>query len=232
MKVKQFRYARNNLAYLIYDNDEAAAIDGGAVKEIIDFCNKEKVKLKYILNTHDHWDHTIGNTGLLSAFNAEYISPESLANRRSLRIGKEVISAEKVPGHSEDSILICFENKIISGDTLFNGTIGNCYTGDYETYFKSIKKYLSFPKETLIYAGHDLVHYAMGIAKKLDPENTAIDTFRKKYNRNHIYSTLGEELKHNPFIRFNDPELDELRKKTGGSNASEFLRWRTMMTIH
>ena len=37
MKIKQFRYGADNLSYLIYGENNAVAIDGGAVADIVDF---------------------------------------------------------------------------------------------------------------------------------------------------------------------------------------------------
>lgn len=235
MEVLQYRFGEGNLSYVLYSSgqgDEALVIDGGAVKDITDFLAWKGLRLKYVLNTHDHADHTPGNQALLKEPGGEFISCGELVKRGSLELNGEKIAVQAVPGHTEDSILFHFDNALVTGDTLFNGTVGNCYTGDYETYFSSLKKVLSYPKNTVIYAGHDLVEYAMGVAKKLEPENSGIDSFLEKYNPSFVYSTLEEELNHNPFIRFNDPRLDSVRAGLGMPLETEYERWRALMTIH
>lgn len=235
MEVKQFRYGEGNLSYVLYSppsGRDALVIDGGAVERIRDFIDKEGLRLKYVLNTHDHYDHTPGNKALLTIPDSTFVSCGELVKHGSILLNNEKIAMFPVPGHTRDSILIHFNNALITGDTLFNGTVGNCYTKDYETYFKSLKFCLSFPAETRIYAGHDLVEYAMGVAKGFEPENSHITAYLAKYNPDFVFSTLEEELNHNPFIRFNDPRLDDLRAGLGLPLDTEFERWRALMTLH
>lgn len=233
MELKQYRFGGGNLSYVLYaPGKDAAVIDGGAVKDIEEFIAWKGIKLRYVLNTHDHADHTPGNDALLNSPGAEFISCGELVKMGDIELNGEKITVQAVPGHTKDSILFHFDNALITGDTLFNGTVGNCYTRDWETYFASLKKVLSYPKETVIYAGHDLVDYAMGVAKKLEPENPHIDNFLKKYDPSFVFSTLAEELNHNPFIRFNDPRLDSVRAGLGMPLETEFQRWRALMTIH
>ena len=55
MKIKQFRYSSdNNLAYLVYGDKTAMAIDGGAAEEILSFIETNDLTLKYVTNTHSH----------------------------------------------------------------------------------------------------------------------------------------------------------------------------------
>jgi len=61
MFVKQLRYSADNLGYLLYSANEAIAIDAGAVQETIYFAKKNRIKIKYLTNTHSHHDHTSGN---------------------------------------------------------------------------------------------------------------------------------------------------------------------------
>ena len=65
MEIKQFRYGDGNLAYLVYNGKTAAAIDGGATDNILRFVKEHSLNLEYVLNTHDHADHTPGNSSLL-----------------------------------------------------------------------------------------------------------------------------------------------------------------------
>ena len=40
LQVKQFRYASDNLGYIIYSQKSAVAVDGGAVDAMIEFTNE------------------------------------------------------------------------------------------------------------------------------------------------------------------------------------------------
>ena len=232
MNIEQFRYGDSNFGYLIYTKNEAAAVDGGAPEEILKFVRDRGLTLKYVTNTHDHWDHVPGNQTLLDKSGAEYISPVGLVDQKILQLGDEKVLITHTPGHTEDSLVMGSGGWLITGDTLFNCTVGNCYTRDYETYFSSLEKVLSFPPETKIYAGHDLFAYGVGVAKGIDPDNPFMTEYRKARKREPLYTTLEEELKVNPFIRFNDKSLDEYRKGLDMPLDTPYQRWRAMMTIH
>ena len=47
----------------------ACVVDPSEAKPIIDFVEKNNIKLKYILNTHHHYDHVGGNTELKKKYN-------------------------------------------------------------------------------------------------------------------------------------------------------------------
>ncbi len=241
MHIKQFRYGDTNLSYLLWSEHEAAAIDGGAVEEILAFVNDNGLDLKYVLNTHEHWDHIPGNEALLDASSAEFVKPADVCKRKFLALGNEKVEAFPVPGHTEDSIVFSFNcdtdnqgcfGSLITGDTLFNGTVGNCYTKKYEMYFESLNKILDFPPETLIYAGHDIFDYALGVIDGIDPDNPRLKEYKGLYSREMLFTSLEIEKAVNPFIRFNDPALDEYRKKLNMPLNTPYERFRAMMSIH
>ena len=83
MKIKQFRYASDNLGYLIYGEYDAVAVDGGAVGDTMSFTQTEGLTLKFVTNTHSHADHTVGTQQLLDASGAEYLDKtRAQGNRR------------------------------------------------------------------------------------------------------------------------------------------------------
>ncbi len=237
MEIKQFRYSADNLSYIIYNGDECAAIDGGAADEILDFVNNKNIKLKYVLNTHAHPDHTPGNSKLLNETEAEFITCEKLAEQKSFMLGAENIDILSTPGHTEDSITFHIrlennKNALITGDTLFNGTVGTCFTGDLDGFLKSINLILKFSEDTLIYSGHDYVRANITFAKTIDPENNNFDEYLIKHDVSHVTSSLGDELKVNPYLRFNDPVMIEIMKKRNLPVESEIDRWNSIMHVY
>lgn len=60
------------------------------------------------------------------------------------------------PGHKEDLVGFLFDNKLFSGDFIFEGTIGRTDLpgGNYKEMQESIKKILSFKNDLQIYPGH------------------------------------------------------------------------------
>ena len=229
MNIKQFRYSSDNLGYLLYAEKSAIAIDGGAVDQIISFAENNGLKIEFVTNTHSHPDHTMGLKSLLGRSGALYLDHNSLPEKGFIELAGEKIGVYHTPGHTKDSVTFHADNFLVTGDTLFNGTVGNCFSGDLSAFYNSIKKLISFPKETVIYAGHDYVEYSMSFARIVEPGNGDIDSFLKKYNPEHVFSRLEDELKVNPYLRFNDPAMISLLKEKGLPVLTEFERWESLM---
>ena len=66
MKIEIIKCLKDNYSYLIIDetNNYACVIDPSESRPIIKAIEKNKVNLKYILNTHHHYDHVGGNKEL------------------------------------------------------------------------------------------------------------------------------------------------------------------------
>ncbi len=231
MKVKQFRYSADNLGYLVYGDKKAMAVDGGAVDEMLSFISSNKLELIFVTNTHLHPDHTTGNRKLVSKTDASYLEIEKLIKDGAIEIEGNKIDVFHTPGHSAESIVFHLDNTLISGDTLFNGKMGRCFTGDLKSFFKSVDFLLSLPKDTIIYAGHDYVEEYMAFAKNLEPDNNHIDEFLSKYNPGQVYSTLADELKINPHLRFNEPAIISALEKRGLPVETPYDRWVSVMSI-
>src|SRR5512145_1706894 len=136
--IEQFRYG-DNFAYLLYGKSEAMAIDGGAWQEILSFLADKHLALKFVTNTHRHYDHTPGDDHLLKKTKAGYLDCATLADNETILIDGEPVVVYRTPGHSLDSVCFHAGGDLITGDTLFNGTVGNCFTGDLKGFFHSIK---------------------------------------------------------------------------------------------
>ena len=231
LKVKQFRYGADNLGYLIYGTESGMAVDGGDTDGILTFLKERSLNLMYVANTHNHQDHTIGNEALLAATNARLLGGADLPNGGQIALDGGKIRIIHTPGHTEDSL--CFHNGkvLIAGDTLFNGTIGNCFSGDLEGFYRSIRKLMELPDETVVYAGHDYVKSSMAFARRLEPGNRAIGAFLRSYDPKHVFSTLAEERKINPYFRFNEPDIVKLLAKLRLPRETEWERWSSLMSI-
>lgn len=229
LSIEQFRCV-DNLSYLIYGKKQAMAIDGVAWQEIIDFLKNNDLTLTIITNTHSHFDHTSGNYELLKSSKARLLKFADLSDNREIQIDGEKVVVLRTPGHTADSVCFYTDKALISGDTLFNGTIGNCFSGDWKSFYFSIKRLMALPDETIIYAGHDYIQDSLAFAHRLEPENKDIDNFRKFYDYEHVYSTMAEERRINPYLRFNEQSIIKLLKKLGLPCNTEWERWQSLMS--
>ena len=63
MEVEIISCLKDNYSYLVIDkdNNSACIVDPSESEPIIEIIEKKKVNLKFILNTHHHYDHVGGN---------------------------------------------------------------------------------------------------------------------------------------------------------------------------
>lgn len=201
MIFEQIKAGYNNFAYLIADEKSGfgALIDPAFDPEkILKKSEKRNLKIKYLINTHNHYDHTNGNDYILQKTNAVLIGfnkqapAVNIKDNDALELGELNLTFIHTPGHTPDSICILTENKIITGDTLFVGTIGKTGFGnDTRLMFQSIQSKILPLKDSIeVYPGHDYGPF--------------------------MNSTIGHEKKSNPFLQV--PSFDsflKLKKERG-----------------
>jgi hydroxyacylglutathione hydrolase len=157
-----------NFSYVIADEAtrEAAVIDPGAPPENeLKFIARNDLTLRYIINTHDHFDHTGGNrelarkTGARVAIHESAHSPHDidLADGSTLMVGRIPLRILHTPGHTPDSLCILAEDNLFTGDTLFVGKVGGTGFGnDARDEYESLHgKLMTLPAETRVWPGHD-----------------------------------------------------------------------------
>ncbi len=141
--------------YLLGDEQskEGILIDpAGEHDKIFKFVTKHGLSIKYIINTHGHFDHTSGNdeamkrtgatlliherdipklAGLTSRFFSRAIggktSPKpgrSLADGDAISFGSHMLKVIHTPGHSEGGISLYLPGHVFTGDTLFTEGMG------------------------------------------------------------------------------------------------------------
>jgi hydroxyacylglutathione hydrolase len=213
LRVAQFRYGRTNLAYLLCGEREAAAVDGGAVPEILQTLEEEGLELTLVLNTHSHSDHTCGNERLLEATSSRHMSSTDLIRKGSIELDGQAVSIMHTPGHTADSVCLKTGDFLLTGDTLFAGKVGRCFSGDVEGFYRSISRIDSLPSLTVVCGGHDYVEEYMEFAAMVEPHNPHIEDYLKRYDPRRVMATLGREREVDPFLRLEEPSVIEFLKR-------------------
>jgi len=135
MKVHQIQVGNmQNFTYIVEDEDTSEAIIIDPSWDLVELevvIKRNNLKIKYIVNTHHHFDHTLGNEAMVKSTGAKIIQHEvstldhdiSVSEGDKIKFGNCELSVIHTPGHSKDSICLVGDGKIFSGDTLF---VGNC----------------------------------------------------------------------------------------------------------
>ena len=182
---------------------EAAVIDpGDETEKILLALAAAKLKVKYILNTHGHFDHVGGNRKMKVATGAPILihpldaamleglaaaaavwglqtenSPppdQTLDEGQIIDCGDITLKVIHTPGHTPGGISLHAGDTVFVGDTLFAGSIGRTDFpgGDHETLLASIRTKLFVLDDEVV------VYSGHG------PE-----------------TTIGREKRYNPFVR-------------------------------
>ncbi len=158
-----------NLCYLIGDEETRLAVvidPSGEVEKILKLADEKNLKIKYIINTHAHSDHTSGNEDLASRTGAKILMHESARARKDVGLkdgdtiaaGGIKLKVIHTPGHSPESICLLTDNKLFTGDTLFVGECGRTDFGggnSEDLYDSLFNKIIKLSDELEIYPGHD-----------------------------------------------------------------------------
>lgn len=172
--------------YIIFDEkvNEGFIIDpGGDASDLISLIEKKELKIKYIILTHGHFDHTGGVNDIkkdlsvplyMNEKDVELVAGSSknrklfplaeditvdgfLNNGDKMNFGEYVLEVIETPGHTPGGITIKVEGQLFTGDTLFCGSVGRSDFpgGSHDLLIQSIRsRLLVFPDETKIYPGH------------------------------------------------------------------------------
>ena len=231
LHVEQFRYGRDNLGYLVFGRSEAMAVDGRAWHEILEFADTRGLRLLYVTHTHGHHDHIEGSDRLLETSRARLLGFQELQEGSVIVLDGKPVRVYRTPGHSVDSVCFHAGRYLLSGDTLFTGTIGNCFSGNLRAFYESIRRLMALPGDTVIFPGHDYMEPAVAFARFLEPANRDLDAYLDRYEPDCVRSLLRDERKVNPYLRFNDPAIIAILKERGLPVDSEWERWQSLMAI-
>lgn len=158
-----------NFTYIVADEetDEAAVIDPSwDLDKIFDALKKNGWTAKYVINTHSHFDHVLGNEQVAKVTKAKVVQHEASQLEKDLsvkdgdviQVGSVRMKVVHTPGHSKDSMCLVLDGIVFTGDTLF---VGNCGRTDLpgsdpkEMYRSLFDKVSRLDDKLVVYPGHN-----------------------------------------------------------------------------
>jgi len=181
-------------SYLIGCEDSCAAalIDPelSQVDRYLALAAKGGLRIRYLVDTHTHADHFSATQQIARQLAVPVVmhngSPAPFVDLRLqggelLVVGKLRLQALHTPGHTADSMCLCVEDRVFTGDTLLIGGTGrtDLPSGDAGALYDSL------------FAG----------VLKLDP---ALKVFPAHEYKGRSHSTIGQELAENPRLQKRD----------------------------
>jgi hydroxyacylglutathione hydrolase len=183
MFFRQIKQSGDNFSYVIADEAtrECAVVDPDFNTDaIIRLVKDQRLTVKYVIDTHSHFDHIAGNEELKSTFGAKIVAHKladidkdvSVDDGDKLKVGEITIRMIYTPGHTRDGICLLVDGKLLTGDTLFVGECGRTDlpgSSSKDMYNSLFNKLMKLDDSIEVYPGHDYgsrPYSTIGLEKK------------------------------------------------------------------
>ena len=160
-------FGTNSYILICQETNESVVVDApGEAGMVVE--RLKETQPKYILMTHDHFDHIGGLVELRSALEVPVAAHPADANDLPLEpdlllndgdeilIGAIKLRVLHTPGHTPGGLCFLTDKYLIAGDTLFPGGPGKTQSpDDFRQIVESItEKLFELPEDTQVYPGH------------------------------------------------------------------------------
>lgn len=229
---------QDNYIWLIRRENHAVVVDPGEAAPVLDFLQKNNLKLDAILCTHRHHDHIDGIEELREVYNVPVYGrkhPQNPHITRDLREGDRlrldqinaVFDIIDIPGHLDDHIAFIAPQTLFCGDVMFGAGCGKNFEGTPAQLHQSLKRLAELPDDTLVYCAHEYTAYNLPFAIACEPNNADIKrrntetNLLRAANLPTVPFTIALEKATNPFLRYTNPELIQTLQSRGLVDTSE-----------
>jgi hydroxyacylglutathione hydrolase len=220
----------DNYGYLLIhpDGGRAAIVDCSEAGPVLAEVERRKLTLEAILSTHHHYDHVGGNEEVARATPGIRVIgsradrtrvpalTEPLADGDEIEVIGRRARALFIPAHTSGHLAYFFPDEapdVFTGDTLFAAGCGRLFEGSPAQMMRSLGKLAVLPDATRVWCGHEYTEKNLRFAHDLEPENVDIAAklervaAQRRSGQPTVPSTIGEEKRTNPFLRWESPEL-------------------------
>ncbi len=166
MIIKTFKGGYDgNFSYLAIDSDQALLIDTSIpATEILEYCEKENLKLCAVVVMHSHHDHIIDldvyrrrGIPIIGHKSLPFTIDQNVDETESVSVGRKKFTVMHTPGHRFDCICLFDGKRLFTSDTLFVGACGGVHFpgSDPGKMLETLNRLKRLPDDTIIYPGHD-----------------------------------------------------------------------------
>ncbi len=224
LSVYPVRAFQDNYVWTLRRGPYAAVVDPGEAPPVLYYLRTQKLQLTAILNTHHHADHVGGNAQLLEQYKVPVYGPyderiPTVSNR--VREGDRFTLPEfdiefevfEIPAHTRSHIAFYGDGMLYCGDTLFACGCGRLFEGTPAQMHASLAKLASLPAATRVYCGHEYTLANIKFGKAVEAGNAELAKWeqtaaaQRAKDEPTLPSTLAQELRANPFMRCDQPEV-------------------------
>ena len=229
LKIIPLSAFEDNYIWLVQSKGEAVVIDAGLAEPVLDYLKKHHLKLAQIWVTHPHNDHIDGIAALKKAY------PDCRVLGAS-----DIIQADEVVDEGSQIVLLpenAEQVHFFCGDVLFSGGCGRVFPdGDIHQLYRSLQRINTLPENTLLYPAHEYTESNLEFAEHIEPQNADIQAAQvTAWYTPTLPVTLSHERRINPFLRLNEPRVQEsvreLTKQNLVSDEAIFIALRTLKNI-
>ncbi|MDP2560213.1 hydroxyacylglutathione hydrolase [Psychrobium sp. 1_MG-2023] len=218
----------DNYIWLLVNDDTkcCVVVDPGDAAVVLQAINEHQLTLSAILITHHHNDHVGGVSELVTQLNREIpvygptIEAQQVVTKPLKQddvLVLEFIAATftvlDIPGHTKGHIAFYDKSSLFCGDTLFSVGCGRMFEGTPQQFSQSLDKLAKLLPSTLVYCAHEYTLSNITFAQAVEPDNQELQHYQqlcktlREHNQATIPTTIGHELKVNPFLRLNVTEV-------------------------
>jgi hydroxyacylglutathione hydrolase len=246
LKIVQVPQLKDNYAYVLHCQEEgvAAVVDCSEPPAVLRVIEDLGARLVALWATHHHWDHIGGHEALLrdhpdlevlgSTYDMENGrvpgQTRGIAHGEEVSLGSQRAQGLHIPAHTMGHIAYHFEaaGAVFSGDTLFSAGCGRLFEGTPQLMHRALMEILgALPPETQVFCGHEYTESNLRFALHVDGDNPDVsermDRVRAARARGEstVPSRLSEEWATNPFMRADQPALQEAVRAMGVQDTDD-----------
>jgi hydroxyacylglutathione hydrolase len=215
----------DNYIWLLADaNGNALVVDPGDAAPVEAALDDHGWRLRAILLTHHHADHTGGVGTLVARHQPHVFGPH---DARIVDVDTRVGDGDSVeldsprcrfrviavPGHTLSHVAYAGEGLLFCGDTLFSLGCGRLFEGTPAQMLDSLERLADLPDDTRVCCAHEYTRANAAFALSVDPDNPDLRQRAREVDRLRAAGQatlpidLGSEKAANPFLRIDAPSL-------------------------